>query len=114
VFRDAANLYYDNPVLYRQYIAEHSLTGSLSWAWQDQESFNRYGAQRKDVHRAEMRANTSLALAIANRLASVLHVVLVAGKSPKPAPSLGGWNFEIAPAGGSDPSAVRCDFRTSF
>ena len=114
VFRDAANLYYDNPVQYRQYIAEHSLSGSLSWAWQDAESFNRYSAQRKDVHRAEMRANTSLALAVANRLASVLHVVLVAGKSPKPAASLGGWNLEIAPMNGSDPSAVRCDLRTSF
>jgi hypothetical protein len=113
VFRDAANLYYNDPVLYRQYIAEHSLSGAMSWSWQDVDSFNRYASQRQDVHRAEMRANTSLALAVANRLASVLHVVLLSGKSQKAA-SLGGWNLELAPAGGDDPSAIRCGVRTRF
>src|SRR5262245_24984207 len=33
VYRDAANLYYDDPVKYRDYIAKHSIGGSDAWAW---------------------------------------------------------------------------------
>ena len=115
VYRDAANLYYDDPVQYRKYIAEHSLGGDLAWSWQDQASFDRYSAQRKDMQRAELRANTSLALMVANRLASMLHVVIVSGHSAKAAaagPS--GWDLEWAPAGGNDPTAMRCALRTRF
>ena len=114
VYRDAANLYYDDPAQYRKYIADHSLTGDMAWSWQDQASFDRYSAQRKDMQRAELRANTSLALMVANRLASVLHVVIVSGRSAKAGDGHSGWNLEWAPAGGNDPTAMRCALRTSF
>jgi hypothetical protein len=112
VMRDAANLYYDNPAAYREYIAKNSLSGGNAWSWLDEASFLRYGAQRKDSQRAGLRANTALALAIANRLVSILHVARIAGT--RPAPGARSWNFEVVPAGGQDPTAFRCGVRTSF
>lgn len=112
VARDAANQYYDDPELYREYIAKHSIGGDLAWSWQDERSFDRYAAQRKDAHRASMRANTALACAIGNRILSVLHTARVAGrKTPAPAHA---WNFEVTPVGGEDPTAYRFALRTSF
>lgn len=112
VMRDAANLFYNNPAAYRDYIAKHSLDGSNSWTWRDEASFLRYGSQRKDSQRAGLRANTALALAIGNRLLSILHVARIAGKNP--APGAHTWNFEVVPAGGQDPTAFHCGVRTSF
>lgn len=112
VMRDAANLYYNNPTAYRDYIAKNSLSGGNAWEWQDEASFLRYGSQRKDSQRAALRANTALALAIANRLLSILHVARIAGT--RPAPGAHTWNFEVVPAGGQDPTAFRCGVRTSF
>lgn len=111
VARDAANLYYDQPDLYRAYIAEHSLSGDLAWTWSDEASFDRYGAQRKDAHRAALRANTALAVAVGNRILSVLHAARVAGR---PVESPRTWNLEIGPGGGDDPTACRFGLRATF
>ncbi len=112
VMRDAANQFYNDPDAYRAYIAKYSLSGTNGWTWQDEASFLRYGAQRKDSQRAALRANTALALAIANRLLSILHVARIAGT--RPAPGARSWNFEVVPAGGQDPTAFRCGVRASF
>ena len=115
VARDAANQFYDNPAAYRDYIAKHSIGGDLAWSWQDQTSFLRYSAQRKDAHRAALRANTALACAIGNRILSVLHTARIAGRKAAPAAAPGhAWNFEVTPVGGADPTAYRFALRTSF
>ena len=111
VARDAANQFYDDPAAYRAYIAKHSIGGDLAWSWQDERSFDRYAAQRKDAHRASQRANTALACAIGNRILSVLHTARVAGRKAPPAHA---WNFEVTPVGGEDPTAYRFALRTSF
>lgn len=113
VARDAANQFYDDPVAYREYIAKHSIGGDLAWSWQDERSFNRYAAQRKDAHRASLRANTALACAIGNRILSVLHTARVAGRKSSAAPAHA-WNLEVTPVGGEDPTAYRFALRTSF
>lgn len=114
VMRDAANLFYDDPVKYRAYIAEHSIGGDLAWSWRDQASFLRYQAQRKDAHRAALRANTALACAMGNRILSLLHTARVASRKSAAAQSPRSWNFEVTPAGGDDPTAYRFALRTSF
>jgi hypothetical protein len=86
VARDAANLYMldvYNPDMagYRAYIAEHSLTGANAWQWADEQSFLRYRSQRKEAQRAGIRANTAMAVAIANRLVSAVHAARGAGKA---------------------------------
>ena len=109
VYRDAANLYYDDPAQFEAYIARNSVTGDGAWAWTDPEAFERYRAQRRDVHRAGLRANTALAVAIANRLLSAVHAARAAGK-PAPARS---WRLEVAPdlnQPGSFAVGVRTDF----
>jgi len=117
VSRDAANIYLKdvyNPDMagYREYIAKHSLTGSDSWNWADEDSFRRYGAQRKDAQRAGLRANTALGLAIANRLISALHAARVAG-SGAPAPKHS-WNFQLSPGTGDDTAAFRAGVCARF
>lgn len=115
VTRDAANLYYDEPDRYRDYIATHSLGGTNHWSWQDEASFLRYRAQRKDAQRAGLRANTALALAVGNRILSVLHTARIAGRKAAPAATTPRtWNFEVRPAGGDDPTAYRFGLRASF
>jgi hypothetical protein len=115
VTRDAANLYYDEPDRYRDYIATHSLGGANHWSWQDEGSFLRYRAQRKDAQRAGLRANTALALAVGNRILSVLHTARIAGRKAAPAAATPRtWNFEVRPAGGDDPTAYRFGLRASF
>jgi len=114
VARDAANLYYDHPDQYRDYIAKHSIGGDLAWSWQDPASFLRYSAQRKDAHRASVRANTALACAIGNRILSVLHTARVAGKAAPAAAPAHTWNFEVTPVGGDDPTAYRFALATRF
>jgi len=113
VTRDAANLYYDDPASYRDYIAKHSLSGADRWSWQDEASFFRYRAQRKDAQRAGLRANTSLALAVGNRILSVLHAARVAGRAATADPPRS-WNFEVSPSGGDDPTAYRFGLRARF
>ena len=111
VYRDAANLYYDDPVQYRAYIAEHELKGADTWHWASLDDLLQYRSQRKDSQRAQQRANTAMAMAIVNRFVSALHAARVAGR-----PSTGhrSWNFEAAPATDGDDLALRCGVRARF
>ena len=117
VTRDAANLYLNDInapdlVSYRAYIAAHSLSGGNAWAWANADARDRYAARRKDANRAALRANTALGIAIANRLVSALHAARSAGQAHRaPAHS---WNFELTPAPGVDPTALRAGVSASF
>ncbi len=108
VYRDAANLYYDQPDLYNQYIAEHSVSGAGGWAWASPESYERYQEQRKEVQRAGQNANVLLAVAVANRLLSALHAARIAGKAESH-----GMRFEMTPHP-EDPSGYAFALRTDF
>ena len=110
VYRDAANLYYNDPVQYNRYIDEHKLGGANSWAWPDVESLLRYRGQRKDAQRAALRANTALAAAIVNRLLSAVHAARV---SAQPAPSHA-WRLEVVPTDDGDVTALRVGVRRRF
>jgi hypothetical protein len=110
VYRDAANLYYDDPVRYREYIAQHELTGANAWSWDSESSLQRYRAQRRKAQRAGVSANTALAFAIADRLLSAVHAARVSGHPRAPR----SWNIEYGPAGGSDPTAFHLGVRTRF
>lgn len=116
VTRDAANIYLRdvyNPDMdgYRAYIEKNSLHGADAWNWANANAFLRYGAQRKDAHRAAIRANSMMGLAIANRLISALHAARAAGQARPPAQS---WRFEVTPAPGNDATAFRAALSTSF
>ena len=111
VYRDAANLYYDDPAAYRAYIAAHELKGSNTWAWDSEDSFNRYSGQRKQAQRAALRSNTALALAIINRLVSAIHAARAASH---PAINAQSWNFECVPVPGADATAFHLGVRTRF
>jgi hypothetical protein len=110
VYRDAANLYYDDPARYWSYIDANVLRGANTWDWQDPESFVRYQDQRKDAQRSENRANTALALAVANRLASALHASFLASRAGQQ----NAWRLELAPDPAAGPSAVRWGIRRDF
>lgn len=117
VARDAANLYLTDPYnpdmeSYRRYIAEHSLGGSNAWSWSSLEAFRKYSSQRKDAHRAGLRANTAIAVAVANRIASAIHATRAAGRAPAAEPPRA-WNFEIVPDP-RDAEAVRAGVRVTF
>jgi hypothetical protein len=109
VYRDAANLYYDDPEAYNAYIAKNSVSGEGGWRWASPESFERYQEQRKEVTHASQNANLVLAVAIANRLLSALHAARIAGHT---AP-VQGLHFDIAPDP-ADPSRYAFALRTSF
>jgi len=116
VRRDAANLYYgpealirDDPVLYRQYIADHEIKGSDSWAWDSADSYLEYRDLRKFTQRAGLRANAMLGLAIANRLLSAVHAARHAGATPEQH----SWNLECGPRPG-DPAAMALGVRVRF
>jgi hypothetical protein len=110
VYRDAANLYYDDPVAYRAYIESHQLTGNNTWAWNDEDSFRRYSGQRKQAQRAALRSNTALALAIANRLISAIHAARAASHvSAKPQ----SWTLEGVAVPG-DATAFHLGVRARF
>jgi hypothetical protein len=111
VYRDAANLYYDNPAAYNAYIAEHELKGSDVWAWSDVDGLLRYRGQRKDAQRAEIRSNTCLAAAVVNRLLSAVHAARASARIGKHKQA---WNLEAVPVEGSDATAFRFGVRTRF
>jgi hypothetical protein len=111
VARDAANLYYDDPAAYRAYVAAHSLQGVDSWHWASAEAQTRYSSQRKMAQRAAQRANTVLAVAVVNRIASALHAARVAGR---PAGRPRSWRFEAVPGAGEDPLAFQLRVRAQF
>lgn len=116
VARDAANIYMQDPYApdmegYRAYIAAHSLGGADTWNWSSIEAFRRYSSQRKDAQRAGLRANTALAVGIANRIASAIHAARAAGRTPPAEPR--SWNLELVPDP-RDPAAVRGGVRVTF
>lgn len=110
VRRDAANLYYDDPALYDQYIAEHELKGKDTWRWSGQASFDQYTEERKLTRKAALRANAMLGLAIANRLVSALFAARQAG-APTSAPR--SWNLECGPHP-EDPGTMAMAMRIRF
>jgi hypothetical protein len=97
VYRDAANLYYNDPAKYREYIAQHQISGSDAWSWNSYASFQQYAEERKQTRRAGLRANSMLGLAIANRLVSAIHAARHAGAPPKPAKAQS-WRIDCGPA----------------
>jgi hypothetical protein len=111
VYRDAANLYYDDPAAYNAYIAEHSLKGADTWSWSSIGAILDYRGQRKAMQRAALRANTALAAAVLNRLFCTLHAARI-----KPAVDTvrHSWNLNVAPAPGDDATAFRCALSRSF
>jgi hypothetical protein len=116
VSRDAANLYLSTPgqedlVGYRAYIAEHSLSGAMTWHWSDEQAFRRYSDQRKSSQKAGLRANTALGLAIANRLVSALHAAHLAGHKAAAQPQ--GWRIDVLP-GPDEPGQIRAALSTQF
>ncbi len=111
VYRDAANLHYDDPAQMRAYIAEHELKGSDVWHWGSVDDLLRYRDQRKDSQRAQQRANTAMAVAIVNRFVSALHAARLAGR---PTVEPRSWIFEAFPAEGGEALALRCGVRARF
>jgi hypothetical protein len=105
VYRDAANLYYDDPERYRAYIATHELKGADAWDWSTEGAFRDYRGQRKDAQRAALRANAALAMAVVNRLASTLHAARLRSHAPGSDRS---WRLELGPVPGGDATAFRC------
>jgi hypothetical protein len=119
VYRDAANLYLSNPdhldyAGYHRYIAEHELKGADTWRWQDAESLDRYRFQRRQTHRAELRANTALALAIIDRLISALHAARYAGQISTEESHPRSFKLEVSPSDPADPTAYRFGVRARF
>ncbi len=116
VARDAANIYLSRPgqedfAGYRAYLAKHSVSGALAWHWADEQSFRRYGGQRKFAQKAGLRANAALGLAIADRLVSALHAARLAGHAVA-APQTG-WRLEVRP-GLDEPGQFRAALTTRF
>ena len=119
VSRDAANQYLQDPYNpdiegYHAYIAAHSLKGDQAWAWSDEQAFLRYGDQRQFAQKAGLRANTALAMAVANRLVSALHAMRLAGqKHEQQQTQPQGWRFELDP-GLAEPGRFRAALTTTF
>jgi len=120
VARDAANLYLSDPTNpnmagYRAYVAAHSLSGKDAWNWMDGDSMELYRSERRNAQRAALRANTALALAIANRLVSALHAARAAGHTAPAAHARGtSWRFELTPGDPMDLLALRAGLHASF
>ena len=111
VARDAANLYYNDPVAYRAYLAEHSLKDADAWKWTSAEGQLRYRDQRKNAQRAAQRANTTLAVAVVNRIVSALQAARVAGR---PAPGARSWQLEVVPVPCEDATAFQLRVHARF
>lgn len=107
VARDAANLYYSDPAAMRAYIDQHSLTGKDAWDWGDADNLLRFREQRKASQRAAQRANTALAVAIANRLVSALHAARGASK-------LHSLRLDVTPLDARGQTAFRLGVHGSF
>ena len=111
VYRDAANLYYNDPAAYRAYIAAHEISGSNAWSWADPDSYARYSSQRKSSQKAGLRANTALALALANRLISAIHA---AGASGHLKPARSSVRLELTPDFAQMPPAMRLGLSATY
>jgi hypothetical protein len=110
VRRDAANLYYGDPAAYDAYVAAHEIHGGDAWAWNTEDDFLRYRLERQAAQRASKHAQDALAVAVINRLLSVIHV---SRSHPRTAPDQTSWRVEVAPTGG-DPTAMRIALRADF
>jgi hypothetical protein len=110
VRRDAANLHYGDPAAYDAYVAEHEIRGADRWAWNSEDDFLRYRLERQSAQRASKHAQDALAVAVINRLLSVIHV---SRSHPRTAADQTSWRVECAPAGG-DPTALRLALRADF
>ncbi len=110
VLRDAANLYYFESDAYWAYYDEHKLRGADTWTWSN-EGRRRYLDQRRDAQRAARRANTTLAVAVVNRIVSALHAARVAGH---PAPTARSWQFEVVPVACEDATAFQLRVHKRF
>ncbi len=114
VYRDAANLFYDDhgllvdPAGYAAYVAEHSLKAADHWEWPSDENLLRYRGQRKDTQRAELRANAALAMAVINRLLSAVHAARMGTSDADHS-----WKLESLPDE-QDPTAFRVGVRARF
>jgi hypothetical protein len=111
VARDAANLYYSDPVAYRAYLDEHSLKGADTWNWASPGDQERYRNLRRYAQRAARRANSTLAVAVANRIISALHAARVAGH---PTPARSSWQLEVVPVEGRDATAFQFRVHARF
>ncbi len=121
VARDAANLFLSDTVVYNRppeetvpyfdYIEQHKLKGADTWSWTSPEAQRSYRDLRKTAQRAAQRANTMLAVAVVNRIASALHAARAAGHT---APSAHAWRFEVVPVASPDPTAFQVRVRTRF
>jgi hypothetical protein len=116
VARDAANLYLADPAApdyagYRAYYEEHKLKGVDTWNWSSAEVQRYYRDLRKNAQRSAQRANTVLAVAVVNRIASALHAARVAGR---PASAAHAWQFEVVPVACEDATAFQLRVRTRF
>lgn len=110
VRRDAANLYYGDPAAYDAYVAAHEIRGADAWAWNTEADFLRYRLERQAAQRASKHAQDALAVAVINRLLSVIHV---SRSHPRTAPDQTSWRVEVGPTGG-DPTAMRLALRADF
>jgi hypothetical protein len=102
VYRDAANQFYDDPALFEAWVARHEVKGADAWSWDTAQHFQQFRDQVKGSQRAGLRANTALALAIANRIASALHAARYAGGTPE-APRTG---VRLEPSFGIDGASL--------
>jgi len=110
VRRDAANLYFGDPAAYDAYIAAHEIRGADAWAWTSEADFLRYRTERQATQRASKHAQDALAVAIINRLLSVIHV---SRSHPSTVSGPTSWRVECVPVGG-DASAYRLALRADF
>jgi len=110
VRRDAANLYFGDPAGYDAYIAAHEIRGADAWAWNTEDDFLRYRTERQATQRASKHAQDALAVAVINRLLSVIQV---SRSHTLPVSDQTSWSVECAAVGG-DPTAFRLALRADF
>ena len=113
---DAARLYLSDPAAldygsYYAYIEAHKLRGADTWSWSSAEAQGRYRALRKDSQRAARRANTTLAVAVVNRIVSALQAARAAGHPARAAHS---WQFEVVPVASPDATAFQFRVHARF
>jgi hypothetical protein len=82
IYRDAAYLYYGDPVKYDLYIQEHALTGEDAWVWESDEAWAAYRQQRRASESAFQRARFAVAGMVVNRVASAITAAAMARKHP--------------------------------
>lgn len=108
VYRDAASLYYGDPVNYDRYIREHSLTGADAWSWESDEAWATYRQERRASERAFQHARFAAAGMLVNRVASAITAAAMARKSAgrqaatrrADAVALGGIEWSAVPTAG--------------